>query len=121
MESSREGLTYVSCHQSTPTLEPDVWYSFHIPHFSDGEYGAMIIHSKEDTVVVSHFNQDRTLKDTHQLDMFDWDDFLRKENMVITPLLKRLGWAGFSTPDCRSQTPIVPSRESSTLRPRTSP
>ena len=112
LESSREGLTYVSCHQSTPTLEPDVWYSFHIPHFSDGEYGAMIIHSKEDTVVVSHFNQDRTLKDTHQLDMFDWDDFLRKENMVITPLLKRLGaCVSLDAPDDSDTQGVVPGRK----------
>jgi hypothetical protein len=51
----------------------------------------MAIHSKEDTVVITRFGKDRALKDTYQLDMFEWDDFLRKENMVITPLIKRLG------------------------------
>lgn len=51
----------------------------------------MIIHSKEDTVEITRYDRDRALKNTYQLDMFDWDDFLRKENMVITPLIKRLG------------------------------
>ena len=29
--------------------------------------------------------------DSYQLTMFNWDDFLQKENMVVTPLIKRLG------------------------------
>jgi hypothetical protein len=77
--------------QTTPTLEPDVWYSYHIPDHTDGEYGALKVCVDMDCVEVSRYNKDGTSKDPQQLSLNDWDEYLKAEKMVVTPLIKRLG------------------------------
>jgi len=51
----------------------------------------MIVRSVEDCVEINLYTKDRAPKDSHQLNMVGWDDFLRRENMVVTPLIRRLG------------------------------
>lgn len=83
--------------QTPPNLMPNTFYSYHIPKFSDavheseGDYGTIIIHTNASTVEISRYGKDRRDKGAVTQDFDDWDDYLRRENMVVTPLITRGG------------------------------
>lgn len=76
---------------------PDVVYSYHIPKFSDtpdeseGHYGTVHIISNAATVELSRYNQQKEPIDAVTLDFDEWDEYLRREHMVVTPLITRGG------------------------------
>jgi hypothetical protein len=76
---------------------PDTYYSFHIPKFTDaphaseGNYGIVHVITNAATVELSRYNQQKELVDAVTLDFDDWDEYLRREHMVITPLITRGG------------------------------
>lgn len=76
---------------------PNTFYSYHIPKFSDepseseGDYGTIIIHTNANTVEISRYGKDKQEKEAVTQDFDDWDEYLRRENMVVTPLITRGG------------------------------
>jgi len=77
--------------QTTPNLMPDESYTFHIPDFSDREYGTVTVVSVARTVEIVWYNGDQTIKMSETADYDQWDEFMRDKNMVVTPLITRGG------------------------------
>ena len=76
---------------------PDQFYSYHIPKFSDapneseGDYGTIIIHTGANSVEISRYGKDKQDKAPVIQELDEWDEYLRRENMVVTPLITRGG------------------------------
>ena len=77
---------------------PDVFYSYHIPKFSDspdepfGDYGTLRIVTVAETVELVRYKGDTKDRIAEEmLDFDDWDEYLRKNHMVVSPLITRGG------------------------------
>lgn len=76
---------------------PNTYYSYHIPKFSnaehesEGDYGTIIIQTIANTVEISRYDKNKNEKQAVMQDFEDWDEYLRHENMVVTPLITRGG------------------------------
>jgi hypothetical protein len=70
---------------------PDESYTFHIPDFSDREYGTVTVVSCGRTVEIAWYNNDQTLKHCETADYDEWDGYMRDNKMVVTPLITRGG------------------------------
>jgi hypothetical protein len=76
---------------------PDTYYSYHIPKFSDtadeteGDYGTIIIITSAATVELSRYDKNKEAKEPQTLELDEWDEYLRRHHMVVTPLITRGG------------------------------
>jgi hypothetical protein len=83
-------VTRMRRRQTPYALEPNVSYTFHVPHPDEGLYGIVRVESVAEQVTVEVYQNNESL-DAYNLEFDAWEEFLREKGMVITPLITRGG------------------------------
>jgi hypothetical protein len=80
--------------QSPYALQPDVMYTFHVPHPAEGKYGTIRVDTQLSRVCVetTQVGQEDHIN-TAALEYCDWEERIRADGIVITPLIQRAGAA----------------------------